>query len=466
MRYFIGILCVLIPLASLAQLDKAASNWHFGKGASVNFISSIPAAGTSAISTTEGCASISDPNTGQLLFYTNGDTVWDRTNGPMPNGTGLIGGGGTSTQAALIIPKPSNTKLYYLFTADQGGYISPNQGIHYSMVDMSLNGGLGDVSTKNQLLTAPPTTEKLTAVGHCNGKDYWIITHPFNSNDFYAYLLSSAGLNPAPIISSAGTVHADSSSGSHSETIGYLKSSMDGKKLALAIYYHIPIAEIFDFDNSTGIVSNPIAIHYPGPLGAYGISFSPDNSKLYVTTTGGDLYQYDLSSGIPSNILSSQTLIASSPQLGALQLASDGKIYVATDQPYLSAINSPNNSGSSCNFQNAAINLTSGTCFEGLPNFVDCFNYVSTPNTCVNNIQENNLSHVTISPNPTTGRFQIKGNSFKYSVCVFNSYGELVLSKCFDYSTEVNLPEKEHGMFFVKISWGTFTEVLKLVKYE
>jgi hypothetical protein len=139
---------------------------------------------------------------------------------------------------------------------------------------MSLNSGLGDVTIKNTLLTPPPTTEKLTAVRHCNGTDYWIIDHPFNSNTFNAYLLTSTGINSTPVVSNVGTAQSNVS-GTYQETIGYMKASPNGRKLACAVEY-MRFIELFDFDNSTGTVSNPVKITYFLPnYGAYGVAFSP-----------------------------------------------------------------------------------------------------------------------------------------------------------------------------------------------
>jgi hypothetical protein len=39
----------------------------------------------------EGTASIADRITGDLLFYTDGQTVWNAQNQPMPNGSELAG---------------------------------------------------------------------------------------------------------------------------------------------------------------------------------------------------------------------------------------------------------------------------------------------------------------------------------------------------------------------------------------
>ena len=100
--------------------------------------------------TNEGCASISDTE-GNLLFYTDGITVHTKNHTIMENGTELKGDP-SSTHSAIIIPKPGTTTVYYIFTVDaltlNGGGVD---GLQYSEVDMSFNGGLGKVTSKNNL---------------------------------------------------------------------------------------------------------------------------------------------------------------------------------------------------------------------------------------------------------------------------------------------------------------------------
>ena len=378
-KYFLLFLVFLNINLAKAQLGKEAWHWQFGNGVSLDFSSGTPVRGTSSIHAEEGSASYSDPNTGQLLFYTDGDTIWDRNNNVMPNGTGLIGGDGTTTQAALIIPKPGSHTLFYVITADQGGYAGPNKGVFYSMVDISLHSGLGNVTVKNTLLTPPPTTEKLVAVPNCNGIDYWIITHPFNSDAFNVYSLTSSGINPISIVSNVGTIEQQDSLGIYGETIGYLKASPNSKKLALGVDYATPHPwlEIFDFDNSTGKVSNPITItnyYGQGQSGPYGLSFSPDNSKLYTFYSyTGAITQYDLSSNNPTTIKNSGINIGHpNGTNGSIQMGPDGKLYVVANffGKFVSVINNPNNLGLSCNFQDTVIHLPNGSATIGLPNFI------------------------------------------------------------------------------------------------
>src|SRR5688572_759904 len=91
--------------------------WYFGNYAGLDFSTSPPTVLTNgAVSTSEGCTSISDAP-GNLVLYTNGINVIDANHGNMANGFGLNGHQST-TQAALVVKQPGNSSIYYIFTQD------------------------------------------------------------------------------------------------------------------------------------------------------------------------------------------------------------------------------------------------------------------------------------------------------------------------------------------------------------
>ena len=142
-------------------------NWYFGRNAGITFNTPPPSPIQSELYTAEGTAVISDP-IGNLLFYTDGITVWDRNHDTMPNGIGLLGGR-SSTQSALIVPYPKSFSKYFIFTTKDNFTVG---GLSYSIVDMELNNGFGDivVDTKNTHVL-DQTSEKVTSVLHENGYD-------------------------------------------------------------------------------------------------------------------------------------------------------------------------------------------------------------------------------------------------------------------------------------------------------
>ncbi|MDT8308542.1 MAG: gliding motility-associated C-terminal domain-containing protein [Bacteroidales bacterium] len=355
--------------------QQEAKNWHFGNAAGIAFtpngVVTLPPSG---MTTNEGCTTISD-STGNLLFYSDGIRVWNSSHQVMPNGTGLSGNI-SSSQSAVALPVPGNPDQYYLFSVDhQAG---PN-GVCYSIVDMSLDNGLGDVSATKNILLLNNTCEQISIVSHANPGSFWVVLHPFNDNRFYAYLVSDAGVSHTPVISNGG-VHV---TGLPTNAIGIVKFSPDGKKVA-ASYTRMNRIEILQFDASAGVLSNPIVLNDFG-LGPHGIAFSPDNRKLYVAEEGPQLWQFDIVIHDSLTIGNSRKLIASvTPFFGQLQLAIDKKIYAARIQmPFLSVIDFPDNPGPACSFIDTAVPLISNSIL-GLPAFVQSYFNIGfyAENTC------------------------------------------------------------------------------------
>lgn len=419
---------ILLSLLILCYTDfyaqREAGIWYFGVEAGLDFNSGSPIALTNGkLMTMEGCATISDRD-GNLLFYTDGTSVWNRNHQIMSNGSGLLGHR-SSTQSAIIIPNPINPKIYYIFTVDQprssDDVGSPNSdgkndGLNYTEVNMNLNGGLGDVNPAKKnihLITYNPNdskeaefkcSEKITAVQHADGNSYWVVTHFINT--FYAFKITNSGVQDNPIKSLTET--SIPLGGYLSNAIGYLKSSPNGKKLAIAhqasrntneegpkgIVRNTGKVLLYDFNNMTGKVSNQISLQ--SNVNPYGIEFSSKSKRLYTTTNhyspegiseGSSLYQFDLEN---NNIASSRSLIKKNDFVsGGLQLAIDEKIYRAgyvkgsLDGESLSVINNPEEIGTSCNFNENQLKLNGKKVVLGLPPFIQSlflfsFNYEFT----------------------------------------------------------------------------------------
>jgi DNA-binding beta-propeller fold protein YncE len=379
---------------------KRTYHWYFGNKAGIDFSSGSPVAVTnSAMNSIEGCASISD-TAGNLLFYTDGDTVYDKNHQIMPNGTGLMGHW-SAWQNSLIVPQPGNNDIYYIFTGDAFENSFMN-GIRYSIVDMTLNLGMGDVTAKNILMVSP-NAEGLAAVHHSNCQDIWVICHKDSTNDFYSYLLTSTGLSP-PIITTIGNcINA------HYGTILGIKFSPDGSMLATNNFFDYGFnpavrdtLELYLFDKANGILNNKVLL----PDSAiYGYSFSPDNKKLYVSTGlyTTKVYQYDLSIYSQSSIATSKTLIyetAPSTYYLEMQITPAGKIYLAKySKDTLSVIDSPNLAGGACNYLDNGFHLAGRNANYSLPNFIE--SYFDTA-TCFVGIVEhaNESEQIFVYPNP------------------------------------------------------------------
>ena len=391
----------LMPLTIFSQ--RADSVWFFGEQAGIDFRVTPPTAiMNSAMQAYDNTSTITDLN-GNLVFYTNGVKAWNKNHQQMPNGNNL-GATLSSGQSALIVPQPNSTK-YYIFTV---GYAS-GDAFRYSIVDISLNGGLGDVTTKaNQLLSG--STEKIDATFNPNDTSYWVMTHAWNSQGYYCYKVNSNGLQSSPIITNIGSTHSGGNPNGYN-AVGQMSFSNDGTKLASAIYDDGKI-EVFNFDKATGHLSG--TIYLTGFFRPWGIAFSPNNRFLYYTEWYGDkVYQLDLISGVASTILSTKTIVGtgtfpnttSGYKIGYIEDAPDGKLYLAKfGQNYISAINNPDLQGTNCGFVDNAVYLGNGkTCDAGLSRTVNVYNVIQH---CENTYRDS----LTICENDS---FLFNGNYYK-----------------------------------------------------
>jgi gliding motility-associated-like protein len=368
---------------------KEANNWCFGYHHGVTFASGAPQILTgSQTDAREGSAAISSSE-GELLFYASNATVWNKNNEAMPNGTGLLSGSDSSTQSGIIIPKPGAPGIYYLFNE------AVEDGLVYSEINMSLNNGLGDVTAnKNIVLDAAAKVEKLTAVYHADKERIWLISHHAANNEFIAYLISSSGIAAMPVVSPIGHSYSTLTPAEDSEYLddgpaGQLKASPDGTKLAavqeggsvLGGPYGSGKIEVFDFDNTTGQVSNlrHLGVHFA----AYAVEFSPNGRFLYINdsqyfnsgalgTTVVKIFQYDLQAGNEAAIAASEVLVGqfSSRLSSAMQLGPDGRIYAMNtkSQNVLVAVTNPNNAGLAAGLQQNALVMEDNDSI-GMPTF-------------------------------------------------------------------------------------------------
>lgn len=393
-----------MSIQSFAQ--KQTAFWYFGEFSGLDFNSGNPIALTdSQMTTIEGCATMSSPD-GELLMYTDGVTVWNKNHDIMQNGTNL-NGNYSSTNSAIIIPKPDTDNLYYIFTVD---HLAQSNGLQYSKVDMNLDNNLGSIiPSKKNIVLHTPTTEKITAVKHQNDIDWWVLAHKWNSQDFTAYLVTNAGIQN-PIISTIGT----NITGSTDNSVGAMKFSPDGKQIAIANSFENRQVQLFDFNDVTGIVSDlkTFGGFNGSATNVYGVEFSIDSKLLYVTDYLGSIYQFNTELSTESGINSSRIVIANNVEnLGAIQIAPNGKIYVAKDQnEYLGVIENPNIIGIGCNYINNGIYLNGKKSSFGLPPFIQSYFWkeITTEFTCFGettqfNIVSPEVSQVWDFDDPTTG---------------------------------------------------------------
>lgn len=344
--------------------NQISNQWYFGEQAGIEFTGGATAIldGNNMLSA-EGCATISDIN-GDLLFYTNGSTVWDRDHDEMPNGL-LIGGEETAAQSAIILPFNGDETMFYIFTTESV-YGDGEYALRYSIVDMKEADGLGAVVVKN-IKVMDSSTERVTASGF-SGNDF-LLAHEFGNNSFRTYATTANGFF-GPLYSPIGEIHQFTNEQSAG---GYMKFSPTLNVVAVNIPGTNQV-EIFDFNN--GEISNPRLID-TGETDLYGLEFSGAGIKLYLTTTGANskLIQYDLDS---LNSMDPVTDISATKfdgytqgiGYGALQTGPDGVIYMAVDNSgTIGTISNGNGDDAGASFNDTGFDLQGRVSRLGLPNF-------------------------------------------------------------------------------------------------
>lgn len=368
-------ICVAQPAVVYAQnspLIRMAENWVFGDNVHVQFTPGGPQFGQLPIFSLEGSSAISDPLTGRLLFYTDGKTIYNATGGVLQNGANLQGGW-SSTQGTLVLPDLENPSRYVIFFAgDQSSVTKPNTAIHLAFIDMNANGGQGSV-TKRDVLVMEGASEKLNATMHCDGRSWWVGTHARDTTLFYAMRVDGRGVRYT-VVSDAGqsSPQPRPTQGDYFG-LGMLKFSGSGRLIATANPY-ISQLEVFDFNTTTGVVSNGRLAGNSYPY--YGVAFSPNEQFLYSTTwEQGRVTQYDVSK---PNIAATATHLGFIPRTGqtvyhgGIQLAIDGKIYVSGGSQ-LHLIRFPDQAGLNAVFVEGVYNVVNGTnTLVSLPNYPDC----------------------------------------------------------------------------------------------
>ncbi len=484
MKTFSAIFLALISLTTVSQTTgdiRRTYHWYFGNGAGLDFSGGSPVAVTnSAMTAEEGCAAISD-SCGNLLFYTDGDTVWNRNHLIMLNGTGLMGCP-SSTQSALIIPQPGNDSIYFLFLTDCGENSGAN-GLRYSVVNVNGDGGLGAVIELNTLVFSP-SMEKLAATYHGNGSDIWVVglnrypagPPPDTTYQYHSMLLTASGVN-TPITSPSLIVP-------HKAEDAYMRFSHNGALLVNS--WHAPSCywcdslEVLSFDNLSGILFSPYLLVPDSGNSGYGVAFSPDDSRLYHSiwnefifpSATFRVYQYNMLAGSPASIELSKSLVYSidtnwidGEYLGAIQTGADGILYVAKISniaPFypntIDAILNPNGLFPSCEYVKDYIDI-GGTSQLGLPNFVDSYTSYSSFDICDARIENFDSSYkVEVFPLPASEKITIRiiqPFNEPINIELYNSAGTVVIR---NFETQPifdlyrgDLPE---GIYLLRIQIG------------
>jgi len=430
---------------------------------------------------------------GQLLFYaapsdlvTRSTKVFNRKDSLMLNGDN-IEGHPAQTQGLLILPIPDDSTKYYIFTKAQ---LASKTYMYFSIVDMSLDGGFGAVTSKNNKFWTDSLTDRTTAVKHANGRDWWLIVQRWDQDEYLKYLIKPDNIY-GPYKQSTGNLFPKN------EYYGTSYFSRSGNKLvSVGAFGNI---SIMDFDRCTGDISNyqQIGDNVANHANAYiGCAFSANENVLYVANDYPDgkyLYQLDL---LAPNIKASKLVINMYPDTGLLQyvqyshllLGADNKIYVSkgngsgfnSNTVYtqnIDVILNPDVVGTGCNYMSNYMYLNGGRTTYGLPNMV---NYNLGPvvgsicdslNTGIRDIKKQSKLF-TISPNPVSIWLNIYSsesyvNEKSYQVLIYNVQGQIMLEKEMEAGDlAVSVSGLPTGVYILKLKTGAGVFSERFLKLE
>ncbi|MTI28252.1 T9SS type A sorting domain-containing protein [Fulvivirga kasyanovii] len=494
--HFPYLILLLLLNSPVLFSQKQANNWYFGNQAAITFSQNAPQPiYTSRANSIGATASVSDSN-GNLLFYSNGESLWNANHEIMLNGDSLTGSK-DATNAAYSVPNPQNAQEYYLFTIQTDPYVNVQDfrkaAVYYSVINMNMDHGRGGIDkNRKNILLRDSVTEKIAAVPHNNGRDFWLLMHEIGNNNFPVYKITSTGISfshSTPI----GSPHIYNLT----ELQGHMKASPDNSKLAVTLRAYNPKTqspasapfEIFDFDNASGTLSNVQNLGYYSLQ--YGVSFSPNSELVYLhgfTETGvnaGDLlYQFNLNASDPQSTRKGLLRTNSQAQdyFGlanfSLQLGPDGRLYGAGNlkqtseqaRNILLVINQPNETGQASNVEIVSFDWEEQRIGIDLPNFIQSIfeDLKPTDNPNAPCLEESSLF---LKPNPAKGSLQVELTSrcFKpYYLTIYNVSGQ-TLGKYFINTREspkIDLNHLAPGLYMLIIELPEQRMVKKLLKID
>ena len=376
LRRFCCIVCILFPLLVFPQGEF--NNWYFGDHTGITFNNGAPIALTNCSAgfyDQQVSCTVSD-SLGNLLFYSDGWNVYNRNHQIMPNGL-QIDMTFASNQGIFCVPFLQDHNLYYLLTAGRGYNNShPPVGLRYSIIDMQLDGGLGDIETGQKNIQIPSGWDDcntVTGTRHMNNHYAWVVSRKWHNSSYYtSYLIDQNGIDTTAVLSnSLITMNVTPPYAGPSDLTWTIKISPDGKKLVTS-YAISDQLEVCNFNSQTGQVTPLFLSHQTLNIMFGSLEFSRDSKYLYAVEYmlllhDYHIVQYDATAVDSVSFQQSKIVIDSVTDGIGYQLGPDGKIYCGEYSTFLNVINNPSTQGLGCNYQKNAVDLLGRYSFYGFP---------------------------------------------------------------------------------------------------
>lgn len=377
LRFRLALFFLLATISAVLPAQTPMDWWYFGGGVGLHFTpTKVKSLGDGRMSAIGNTISMSD-SLGNLLFYSNGDTIWNRNHKVMPHGKGFLDKC-SSSPLGFALPYPKHPHQYLLFILasrpdyhDKAGLTCGYYGFDYSIVDMNMEGGLGDVSDLKNIPLKKDAAKGIIALWNADKSGYWVIVQEFPGDSYYAYAVTENGISKNPVISKTGQKRELLSYSKYEEAFTSIFAAPNSSQIIVnsstikeGRYWRG--IELLDFDNATGKVSSKLFIDDVIPCYAV----SPNGKYLYAY--GDDdkmLYQFEANVSTKEAFLASKIAVGNKKAYGWMQLAPNGKIYMANmGYSDLSVIEKPDEKGLACSYKKDIIKLRNSY-FAGLPEF-------------------------------------------------------------------------------------------------
>jgi hypothetical protein len=371
--------------------QKENYNWIHLDDIAVTFQSGFPrrsAVITSPFLSAWQQSCISNRATGELLFYSDNGAIVNKKNFIFPSD--IYAAVPEKGRNVLIIPDPAHSDSYYSFAVTNKNIpmsstlLLSKDTLFHNKVHV-IKGNIDNISVQKKQFVHDSILPALTGTRDADGNGYWLITHHRHRKIIYAFHITAKGIEK-PIISEyeKGRIGPFFT--------GSIKASPDGNKICLTGHLTTPtiprvlsngIARLFTFDKKTGkIINNQFLEQVQSDKLFQFSSFSPDNTKLYLSSyiKGNPeqflLEQYDVSFQDSSAVQASRYEVSYQKALYFdLQLGPDGKLYVCqeSDYTYWGIIDNPNIRGKDCSYRIQGVKHGGNVALKKFPNMLDCF---------------------------------------------------------------------------------------------
>ncbi len=431
--------------------------------------------------------SISDPD-GNLLLYSNGCQINNGSHETIPGSENLNPGSvdqewcGQSpgnypvSEGGLFLPFSNDSTIVLLH--QRLSVTGPPLVVYIDALFYTLLKKSGDIYSIVE--KSVPIIEDSLSYGRLEAipgdKDgyWWVIQGIQNSNKYFTIGWDSGKIDTT-FIQIIGDVTIRKG-----EAAAQSAFSSDGKKYAR--YSPADDLFLFDFDRTSGILSNYQKLHVADSGSIGGLAFSPNSRFLYACSIQ-DLYQFDVS---VKNIVDTKAHIGHydgyvSPfptTFYYMQLGPDCKIYMIPPNGVniMHVINKPDSKGIDCDFKQHGYALPSYNTIT-IPNFPVFRAYPNSP--CNPNIstfiaESGNLNSEFITyPNPTRDiiNIQLDGTE-KYSrvrVKVIDLTGDVLLDKEMEYSMDkgqLDISILQAGIYILQVKSNRDYLVGRILKID